>query len=106
MSRTEAGGSDDSDRTEVGGHCDHCAVDCEATDGWHMAEVPVIAVWSRGCPACAERARIVQWLRDRRDLAMLGQWDHWPVVAAALSVAAGDIVLGNLPDGSTPEADA
>lgn len=51
----------------MSGCCDHCLPNCQeiALTGDH--EGPDCIAWRGGfCPACAERERIVAWLRGRR----------------------------------------
>lgn len=55
--------------TSQKGHCAHCSPGCH--DSWlegmqHFSDQPN-ALWAdRVCPACAERERIVVWLRGRK----------------------------------------
>lgn len=76
----------------MSGHCEHCGDMCDALGEHGSADLN--AVWSVDCPACEERERIVAFLRMRRDETMMSEADFWPITAAALSVAAGDISLG------------
>ena len=70
------------------GHCEHCANGCDggttygSVERAHSGEFPV-AFWNTGhCPACAERERIVAWLRDHegREKYHDTYWDQWVTV--------------------------
>ena len=47
------------------GHCEHCRQDCWGDeDGFHSNTGETVQ-WDAGyCPNCAERAAIVDWLRE------------------------------------------
>ena len=80
--------------TSQNGHCEHCDRDSCYDDGeehedglsWHLT-MPEDALgstsWQEGfCPACAERERIVAWMRDHegREKYHDTYWDQWVTV--------------------------